>query len=326
MKNKPFKDNKKYYIKKISIFLILAILLFILIKVNYNDARKKVSLGNTISDITTLTSKSNFSIDKIYLYSSANAINNTTKKSIWDLNVYQYTDIALYLSSNSSNEKQNTIKELYIDNVKFDSINTGTPNLYYKNLFDFGRFDLIKKNVISDRLNYKVLPPVEISEGDKDNLNTNTSTNELNEISDTSVNISNEVLENSLNNTINTEVPIVGAEVIDYAKPEIYSDCSVPITLEYTNLIKSNYLVSTIEKPIIYDGSLLKRAGIDLTSIACDLSFKVHIKNNLDESYVANVKLSIPLKDDIASSTIYTGSFTKEITTPINFVIEEKIK
>lgn len=313
MKNKTFKDNKKYYIKKISIFSLLAILLFILLKVNYNDAHKKVVLENTFSDMTLLSTKPTFSIDKIYLYSSANAINNETKKSIWDLNIYQYTDIALYLSGNSSNKKQNTIKELYIDNIKFDSINTGTPNLYYKNLFDFGRFDLIKSNVISEHLNYKILSPIKRDEKE--------------DINNTDNDIYNINSENSIdNNILNTNSSIVGAEIIDYTKPQIYSDCSIPITLEYTNLIKSNYLVSNIESPIVYDGSLLKRAGIDLSSITCDLSFKVHIKNNLDESYVANVKLSIPLKDDIANSSIYNGSFTKEITTPINFVMEEKNK
>lgn len=50
---------------------------------------------------------------------------------------------------------KNTIKELYIDNVKFDSLNVGTPNLHYKNLFEFGKFNLETENLITDRLNYK---------------------------------------------------------------------------------------------------------------------------------------------------------------------------
>lgn len=159
MVNNQHKKSKKYYIIKFIIFVLLSALLVLLIKINYNDAQRKTSLENTIADITSLSSKQTFSIDKIYLYSSANATNNETKKSMWNLNVYQYTDIALYISANSSNSDQNTIKELYIDNVKFDSLSTGTPNLHYKNLFEFGKFSLETDNLITDRLNYEVIEP-----------------------------------------------------------------------------------------------------------------------------------------------------------------------
>ena len=103
MVNNQHKKSKKYYIIKFIIFVLLSALLVLLIKINYNDAQRKTSLENTIADITSLSSKQTFSIDKIYLYSSANATNNETKKSMWNLNVYQYTDIALYISANSSN-------------------------------------------------------------------------------------------------------------------------------------------------------------------------------------------------------------------------------
>ena len=89
------------------------------------------------------------------------------------------------------------------------------------------------------------------------------------------------------------------------------------------NLIKSNYLVSDIENPLVYNGSLLKRAGVDLTSISGNITFKIHIKNILGESYVANVKIAIPLKDEVSGTSIYDGSFTKEITTKTNFSVEK---
>lgn len=313
MKKDTIVKSKKNYIVKIVAFIALATLLTILIKVNYNDAQRKVSLENTIADMASLNSKQTFSIDKIYLYSSANATNNETKKSMWDLNIYQYTDIALYISGNSSNKDQNTIKEFYIDNIKFDSINTGTPNIHYKNLFEFGRFNVSNDNILTERLDYTVLSPVKTTE-----LSTNTiAENTIS--SDNSQEVDNTEASQNLSNTSN----IVGAESIDYTKPQIYSDCTTPITLEYTNLIKSNYLVSNIDTPLVYNGSLLKRAGIDLTSISCDLSFKIHIKNNLNESHVANVKITIPLKDDVAGTSIYDGNFTKEITTLTNFSLEK---
>ena len=273
MKNSSPKKSKK--LVKFIVFILLVILLAVLIKINYTDAQRKVALENTIADMTTLNSKQTFSIDKIYLYSSANATNNETKKSMWNLNVYQYTDIALYISGNATNKDQNTIKELYIDNVKFDSLNVGTPNMHYKSLFEFGKFNLETENIITDRLNYEVIEPAKAEQKDNVSINSEvTNTADNIEIRDTNTNSSN---------NINSTSDILYVETLNYSKPQIYSDVSNPITLEYMNLIKSNYLVSDIENPLVYNGSLLKRAGVDLTSISGNITFKIHIKNILGD-------------------------------------------
>lgn len=313
MKNSSPKKSKK--LVKFIVFILLVILLAVLIKINYTDAQRKVALENTIADMTTLNSKQTFSIDKIYLYSSANATNNETKKSMWNLNVYQYTDIALYISGNATNKDQNTIKELYIDNVKFDSLNVGTPNMHYKSLFEFGKFNLETENIITDRLNYEVIEPAKAEQ--KNNVSINS------EVTNTADNIERRDTNTNSSNNINSTSDILYVETLNYSKPQIYSDVSNPITLEYMNLIKSNYLVSDIENPLVYNGSLLKRAGVDLTSISGNITFKIHIKNILGENYVANVKIAIPLKDEVSGTSIYDGSFTKEITTKTNFSVEK---
>ena len=316
MKNSSPKKSKK--ILKFIVFMLLVIVLSVLIKINYTDAQRKVALENTIADMASLNSKQTFSIDKIYLYSSANATNNETKKSMWNLNVYQFTDIALYISGNANNKGQNTIKELYIDNVKFDSLNTGTPNLLYKNLFEFGKFNLEKDYLITDRLNYEVVEPAKVDS------KSNTIDNSINvEIPNTVDDVERNNTNADSSNNVNDTSSVSSVENLDYAKPQIYSDLSNPITLEYMNLIKSNYLVSDIENPLVYNGSLLKRAGVDLTSISGNITFKIHIKNILGENYVANIKIAIPLKDEVSGNTIYDGSFTKEITTKTNFSIEK---
>ena len=313
MKNSSPKKSKK--LVKFIVFILLVILLAVLIKINYTDAQRKVALENTIADMTTLNSKQTFSIDKIYLYSSANATNNETKKSMWNLNVYQYTDIALYISGNATNKDQNTIKELYIDNVKFDSLNVGTPNMHYKSLFEFGKFNLETENIITDRLNYEVIEPAKAEQ--KNNVSINS------EVTDTADNIEIRDTNTNSSNNINSTSDILSVETLNYSKPQIYSDASNPITLEYMNLIKSNYLVSDIENPLVYNGSLLKRAGVDLTSISGNITFKIHIKNILGENYVANIKIAIPLKDEVSGNSIYDGNFTKEITTKTNFSVEK---
>ena len=174
------------------------------------------------------------------------------------------------------------------------------------------------ENLITDRLNYQVLEPKKIDS--KSNIINNTISTE---VTDTNDNVETTSLNTDLSNSINNSYDISSAEALDYSKPQIYSDASNPITLEYMNLIKSNYLVSDIENPLVYNGSLLKRASIDLTSISGNITFKIHIKNILGENYVATVKIAIPLKDDVSGSIIYDGSFTKEITTKTNFNIEK---
>ena len=316
MKNSSPKKSKK--ILKFIVFMLLVILLSVLIKINYTDAQRKVALENTIADMASLNSKQTFSIDKIYLYSSANATNNETKKSMWNLNVYQFTDIALYISGNANNKGQNTIKELYIDNVKFDSLNAGTPNLHYKNLFEFGKFNLEKDYLITDRLNYEVVEPAKV-DSRSNTIDNSINVETANTVDDVEISNTNTDSSNSVDGT--SSISSVGT--LDYSKPQIYSDASNPITLEYMNLIKSNYLVSDIENPLVYNGSLLKRAGVDLTSISGNITFKIHIKNILGENYVANIKIAIPLKDEVSGNTIYDGSFTKGITTKTNFSIEK---
>lgn len=76
----------------------------------------------------------------------------------------------------------------------------------------------------------------------------------------------------------------------DYSKPQIYSTADESYYIRIYEFNKSNYLVSDIENPLVYNGSLLKRASIDLTSISGNITFKIHIKNILGENYVATVK------------------------------------
>ena len=207
---------------------------------------------------------------------------------------------------------------MYIDNVKFDSLNAGTPNLHYKNLFEFGKFNLEKDYLITDRLNYEVVEPAKV-DSRSNTIDNSINVETANTVDDVEISNTNTDSSNSVDGT--SSISSVGT--LDYSKPQIYSDASNPITLEYMNLIKSNYLVSDIENPLVYNGSLLKRAGVDLTSISGNITFKIHIKNILGENYVANIKIAIPLKDEVSGNTIYDGSFTKGITTKTNFSIEK---
>ena len=152
-------EKKRKVIVKLIATVVLTVLCvtmcFNIIKIN--AVNKEFS--ENISEMAKINSKTVFSIDRIYLYSSADATSKETNKPIWDLDVYQFTDIALYIN-NRDNEGltyENTIKRLTIDNIKFSGLETGTPNLYYKNVNDFAKLDIIEENKIEDKLEFNIV-------------------------------------------------------------------------------------------------------------------------------------------------------------------------
>lgn len=94
-----------------------------------------------------------------------------------------------------------------------------------------------------------------------------------------------------------------------YNSPVFYTDCSNPISLSYINdNIYTNYSVSK-NSSISYDGRVLKDIDIDLKDITPQISFTIHIKNNLNEDFICNVKLDINFENDEGS--IYSGYFVE---------------
>lgn len=150
--------RRKIYVKLVLTVVLLVVCIsmtFNIIKIN--SINKEFS--ESISAMSRLNSKTVFSIDRIYLYSSADATSKETNKPIWDLDVYQFTDIALYINNRDEEDLtyENTIKELTIDNIKFNDLESGSPSLYYKNVNDFAKFDIIDENKIEDKLEFNVV-------------------------------------------------------------------------------------------------------------------------------------------------------------------------
>ena len=86
-----FHKTKTFKLLLITAILIISLTIIFL-------AVKLIKKSNAEKNIQ---SKTIFSIDKIVLYSSASAIknNNTYQKAYWDLDIYQFTDIAIYLNN-----------------------------------------------------------------------------------------------------------------------------------------------------------------------------------------------------------------------------------
>lgn len=237
-----------------------------------------------------------FSLDKIVLYSSANAIDNSEGQTMQDLNVCQFTDMAIYIDNlvdinslikesaamnvstvNTDDEasrkiKEHTIKELYIDNIKINpASNKGKKTLTYKSPSGFGKFRTAS----------------ETTDNNKNDRNEETE--------EQPKKINFEVVSTNIDN-----------ERSDYTKPTFYSDCSNPITLNYMNRnIVTGYAVSAQDTQIKFDGSILQSVGISLEDIACTVNFDIHMKNNLGQNFICGVGIDIPLKNE--NRSIYSG-------------------
>ena len=151
--------NKRFVILAFCL-LISLIIFYLLINFVYMQFKVKSNFEKDIILDSLFETSDIFKLTKIVLFSSANATNNETTRDLWNLNIYQYTDIAIYLDNNgkTSLNEQNTVKELYLDNISFGSLpSKGTPMLYYKDIKAFGNSDLFEYNKIDDRLVFNII-------------------------------------------------------------------------------------------------------------------------------------------------------------------------
>lgn len=144
---------KKFKIKNERfVFTILIILLFAIFLLYYNLVFSVVfarnSFANEMIEIADENENAIFNIQKILLYSNANAIDNSKDQSLKDMSICQYTDISIYIDNTSTISEltdENTIKQLYIDNIVVSSnADIGTKILNYKNPLDFGKYKTIE--------------------------------------------------------------------------------------------------------------------------------------------------------------------------------------
>ena len=277
---KFFKTNWiKLFLILCSLIIIIALSLFIV--PNWLGRNKFTD------ELDRFANKSSvFSLSKIYCYSSASGINNTDGKAMWDVNVSQYTDIALGLSINNVNNDltnnlgnsnsqvvdtspKYSISKIYIDNISFSNNSTGTLSLGYIPILNFGLIsndELTNPEKQQNKIDFNIV-------NDKETL---------------------------LNNILQ--------------EPSIDKNLVLPITLRYLNSnIKVNHTITNIEENLSFDGNILKRASIPLSSIKNEVTFNIHIVTNSSEEYMYPIHLQIPLQNEDNSKNIYDGSYSQEL-------------
>lgn len=101
-----------------------------------------------------------FKISKMIFYSgiipNCTSFSNTDD---WNLEISQYTDIAIYIDNSSKQlSENNTINSLYIDNISYtQKPNKGSPNLYYQNPLNFATSTIYSDYIIDNHLSYNIL-------------------------------------------------------------------------------------------------------------------------------------------------------------------------
>lgn len=146
------------------VFVILMIALFAVFLLYYffvfSGIFARNQFTNDMVEISEQNEKSIFSVQKLLLYSSASAIDNSEDKSLSDLSICQYSDLSIYidnLATISELTNENTVKELYIDNIVITSAaDRGNKLLNYKNPLDFGKFKMLKSPE-NNRIDYTIV-------------------------------------------------------------------------------------------------------------------------------------------------------------------------
>lgn len=270
----------------IKLFLILCSLI-IIIALSLFIVPNWLGRNKFTDELDRFANKSSvFSLSKIYCYSSASGINNTEGKAMWDVNISQYTDIALGLSINNVNNDltnnlgnsnsqvvdtspKYSISKIYIDNISFSNNSTGTLSLCYIPILNFGLIsndELTNPGKQQNKIDFNIVDNKEIL----------------------------------LNNIVQ--------------EPSIDKNLVLPITLRYLNSnIKTNYTITNIDEKLSFDGNILKRASIPLSSIKNEVTFTIHIITKSGEEYMYPIHLQIPLQNEDNSKNIYDGSYSQEL-------------
>ncbi len=150
--------------KKKKILTIIVFILFIIVFIlAYLLFQKYVIKSNFEKDILPFANKNDktvFAVNKIVLFSNCDAKNKLGSTTNFTIeNLYQFTDMALFINSASSEEKtmENTFKEVSIGNVSYSLIpELGQPKLYFKGLNQFAKSDLPLEHEITDFFDFTV--------------------------------------------------------------------------------------------------------------------------------------------------------------------------
>lgn len=239
------------YTSIIAIFILLIIVIFVI----YRNVSSNKS--NIPSDYAEYNRSTIFEVNNIYMYSSADATSNNTNKALWNLNLHQFTDISISLKiSPTKNTSESSIKKLYITNVKISDSIKGNPNLYYKDIREFGKLSKNDDNKIDNRLDYEILDPESQIDYSKPQFK-----------SDASMPITLTYINN------------------DFKENAIVADISEPLTYDGSLLKKSTTLLTDLKGTVSFTLNIINNQD---TKFICDLELPIELENDSSTIYDGN--------------------------------------
>lgn len=217
-------DKKKLILTIITI--VLFIVVFFLAYLLFNKFVLKRNFENNVLPFANKNEDIVFKIDKIVFFSNCDAKNKTASSTNFTIeNLYQYTDIALFIT-NDSNEKdlKNTFQKVYINNIQFNTKpELGEPNLYFKSINNFAKSEINDEYLIKDSLDFNV------TSEDEANLDSPTLYN----------NLANPITLSYINQNIKSDYTI--------------TDTTSPITYDGSLLKKCNITLNNISSTVSFD-------------------------------------------------------------------------
>ena len=248
-------------IKKIKIILtiITVILICIVIFLAFLVFQKYILKKNFENDILSFADKNQstiFTVDSITLFSSADAGYKTNTANNFTIqNLYQYTDIALFIKNTSDEDTlENTLKKVRIENIQFSNIpKLGEPNLYFKSINNFAKSNITEGNKITDSFEFT------ISSSDEADLNTPTLYN----------NLANPLTFSYVNSNIKSDYTI--------------TDVSSPITYDGSLLQKCNINLEDISCTLSFDIHITNNLDEEFkTTVSIDIPLSSEDKTIFD--------------------------------------------
>lgn len=155
-------NNSKNHIKYFIIFGILFVIILLIYVYILHCFFMENNFFNSCLKIYEANENPIFRLKKVVFYSSADVVNDSNDSDLQNLDISQFSDIAVFIDNTSyltDLTEKNTVKELYIDDFsieidpKYDDI-----SFDYKNPQDFGKFHELAKNIKdSDRINFNIV-------------------------------------------------------------------------------------------------------------------------------------------------------------------------
>lgn len=226
-------DTKKFILTIVTILLFIVVL--ILVNITCYQYFLKNKFEKSIMSFSSKNENTIFQIKNITFFSSCDVKNKNASSSNFTIeNLYQYTDMALFITSPSKDKTlENTLKKVYIDNIKFTKLPTlGEPKLYYKNIYNFAKSDIIDNNLINDKLDFT------ITSDDNASLDTPTLYN----------NLANPIVLSFVNSNIKTDYTITNTSKSITYDGSLLKRCEVLLNSINTSLSFDIYIVNNLDQ------------------------------------------------------------------------------